>query len=261
MSPLAISLDALELTLEQARPSFTQERDLLLSRWAPRALVHTHLLELSGHLDVQRLGSALSTVLSRREILRTPFPEDSGQQVHPVQPLPTVEPILGQDHELRVRVVRELARALAASDMEPRHTPPLRLRLFQVAPTEHVLVVCASRLLMDRWSLALLVQELRAVYRGIPLAPPSMQDRDYAGWWRRAFSGERARHLEAHWQQTLKGARPRLALPGGRRVTTWPHRVATVRAQLSADEGARLRLALADQRAYVGNTSGSEDGC
>jgi hypothetical protein len=142
-------------------------------------------LRLTGPLDVAALRCALRLLVDRHEILRTRFAERDGQGVQLVEEPSDVDlPVLEATEA-------ELERVLTAQYERPfdlTAAPPLRTVLVRLAPDEHVLLVTAHHILVDGWSMGLLVAELAELYRaavaGEPpaLAPLPVQYADFAAW-------------------------------------------------------------------------------
>ncbi|MFE5919449.1 amino acid adenylation domain-containing protein [Streptomyces sp. NPDC056468] len=127
---------------------------------------------------------AVDVLVARHPMLRTVFPAGVRPPVQQELPdslrLPVETETLAHPDLLEQRIDEEAGRRL-----EPWAWPLLRLRLFTVAPGEHVLVVHAHHLIGDGFSAALLARELLTVYdcldRGLPhgLAPLDSTFRDH----------------------------------------------------------------------------------
>jgi amino acid adenylation domain-containing protein len=181
-------------------------------------------LRLVGRLQVGLLRRALDEVVRRHEALRTAFVVVEGGE--PRQAIAAaVEmavaavdlgalPAAARWRELRRRIDEE---ALRPFDLQ--RAPLLRASLWQLAGEEHALLVTLSHLVVDGWALALLVEEVAALYgawsRGepSPLGPVELQYADYTEWQRRWLTAERLERELAYWRQRLAGAPARLALP------------------------------------------------
>jgi hypothetical protein len=106
--------------------------------------------------------------------------------------------------------------------------PLLRTTLLRVGPLDHVLVVVVHHIVVDRWSLGLLLDELATRYRpahassrvgalwpDLPDPNPAVPYSDYVSWQRGHLTDAvRAEQLE-YWRTALAGARP-LELPADR---------------------------------------------
>src|SRR5438270_7578355 len=147
-------------------------------------------LRLTGPLNVASLTQAVSELPVRHESLRTTFTEVDGvaqQVVQPPRPfaLPVVEV-----------AAAELDQVLADEYARPfdlRRGPLFRALLVRLAESEHVLLLTAHHIVIDGWSMGVLVRELAAHYTDPARAPrsPELRYSDYAVWQRaQDFSGQ-----------------------------------------------------------------------
>ncbi len=206
--------------------SFAQRTLWFLDRLAPgQATYHTGMtLTMTGPLDVEALQRAFATVVERHEGLRTRFEEGTDGPTQSVMSnvdsrLPITEPF----------DVREFTRQ--AFDLEIG--PLWRARLIREAPDRHVLVLVVHHIIIDGWSLGIIVSELAALYRGEHLDPVPLHYIDYSEWQREWLAGPRRDELVKYWREKLDGVpisefptdRPRPAqinYEGGRREHTFP---------------------------------------
>ncbi|MFJ8632247.1 amino acid adenylation domain-containing protein [Streptomyces sp. NPDC093568] len=132
---------------------------------------------LSGPLRQDVLQRAVDVLMARHPMLRTVFPAGARPPVQQELPdslrLPVESETLAHPGLLEQRIAEEAGRRL-----EPWAWPLLRLRLFTLTPTEHVLVVHAHHLIGDGYSAALLTRELLTAYdrmdRGLPHGLPPL---------------------------------------------------------------------------------------
>ena len=150
--------------------SFSQQRLWFLNEFQPGTAEYNSALglHLLGALDISALTAALQELLARHESLRTTFDEVDGNAVQVVRPA----------RELRVPVVNlggpvgpgsdELDRVLSEEYSRPfdLHRGPLfRVLLVRRADDEHILLLTAHHIVVDGWSMGVLVEELAALYR------------------------------------------------------------------------------------------------
>lgn len=226
--------------LEQIRPvtrtgqeplSFAQQRLWFLQQLEENGAYNMPgLLRLIGTLDVGALQQAANAIVARHESLRTTFHERDGAVYQTIQPPTAVElPVV----ELTAMPAADQeAEALRLADHELRRTfdlatgPLLRLLLIRFtgrgAAIEHLLVVNMHHIISDGVSIALLVDELSALYAAaltgqaadLPALP--VQYADYTVWQRKWLQGERLAEQNSYWQDKLGGALPLLELPTDR---------------------------------------------
>src|SRR2546421_958735 len=206
--------------------SFSQQRLWFLNEFQPGTAEYNSALclRLLGTLDISALTNALQELLARHESLRTTFDEVDGNAVQVVRPA----------YELRVPVVHlgdparpgsdELDRVLSEEYSRPfdLHRGPLfRVLLVRCADDEHVLLLTAHHIVIDGWSMGVLVEELSTLYSaGIqgeaPVLPaPPLQYADFAVWQRSRLPDVALDGQLDYWKRQLSGIAP-LELPTDR---------------------------------------------
>jgi amino acid adenylation domain-containing protein len=233
--------------------SALQQRLWLVERLSTEGGIYNTplLLKLSGPLRPEILRRALNQLVARHDSLRTTIVDtvDGPQQIiHQAVnvPLP-VESLPGDADDDGVAVdgrVRELVRrpfALATG-------PLLRAALFRRSAQTHYLLIVFHHLIVDGWSLGVIMEELQALYAaGVsgaePALPPvAVQYPAYALW--QQSEQEQWREQLAFWQQELVAPRAQVTLPLDKpRPATKTFRGAVAEFALSAAETAQLQAA------------------
>lgn len=204
--------------------SFAQQRLWFLEQLSPTSNLFTmpFALTLTGELDVTALQQSFAFLLERHEILRTAFEAVDGepwQQIHASTgfDLPITD-LSAQPDEASAIIHQQLSELSRSFDL--RRPPLLRAQLFRCVPQRHVLLLALHHIVIDDWSLGLLVDDLMCAYqafsKGEPpqLMPLALQYADFAAWQRQYVSGElRQRQLD-YWRQQLAGSATLLDLPG-----------------------------------------------
>jgi len=136
-----------------------------------------------GAVEADRLRDAVHTVVLRHPNLAASFPDhiDEPVQVIPAEPETPwryVEIDAGADIEEQVQRVcaaeREAVRDLA-------HGSVFRVALFRIAEDRHRFVVTSHHIVIDGWSLPILLHETFTCYRGQHLPAPARY-RDFISW-------------------------------------------------------------------------------
>ncbi len=169
------------------------------------------VLDLSGDVRPTALHRAAESLLARHPHLAAGFHHDG--LASPVQVVPATIALPWQESDLSGRDdderAREWAGILAADravPFDPACPPLLRFTLVRTSPAEVRLVMTYHHLLLDGWSIGLLVQELLTLYRaeadGHPCALPRVPSyRTYLEWLR-----GRDRDLARQaWEKALDG--------------------------------------------------------
>ncbi|MFJ9847444.1 condensation domain-containing protein, partial [Kitasatospora sp. NPDC101155] len=213
-------------------------------------------LDLRSAVDAEALREAVRGVLGRHDALRASFRNrKSGEPVQAI--LREVEPEWVQC-DLSARQAgperdAELDRLLHA-DRTRRFdlaVPPLRFTLVRLADDEYRFAVTAHHILLDGWSMPLVLGELMALYSngGDTSQLPSVTPyRSYLSW----LAGQDRAEAEAAWRQALDGVTgPTLVAPAD------PARGAALPGKLLREVPAELAGALAAQARSLGLTLSS----
>ncbi|MGW0991688.1 condensation domain-containing protein, partial [Streptomyces sp. NPDC002486] len=183
-------------------------------------------IEITGALDVPRLRGAVDTVVARHPNLVARFVSDrltDPVQIIPVRPTAPWTVTGGDDREEQALLDAELAACGSLTD-----EAPLRFLLRVTGPDRHELVLSAHHIVVDGWSIQILLREIFAVYRKESLTPaPAF--RAYTEWLSAQDTGAALRH----WRHVLAGLEaPTLVDPADRSGTGAR---APLRADLPAD--------------------------
>ncbi|WP_428985994.1 amino acid adenylation domain-containing protein [Streptomyces pyxinicus] len=160
---------------------------------------------LAGPVDAARLERAAHALLRRHPNLRAGFWHEGVPQ--PVQFVPAEVRVGVERADLPAsgdvgRALAELERAELARRFELHRPPLLRLVLARVADGDHRLIVTVHHILVDGWSMPLLVGDLLALYGsdGDASALPAVRPyRDYLKWLKR----QDVPAAEAAWRAAL----------------------------------------------------------
>jgi amino acid adenylation domain-containing protein len=200
--------------------SYAQEGYFLLERRQPGSALWNvpFLMRAAGPLDLDALGHAVTTLLSRHETLRTTV-AGTGQHIGPAVPVSLVaEQVPGATAGERERNARDLAADEVARPFDLARGPILRARVLRLDPADHVIMLTTHHIATDAWSQQVLWRELASAYaarldgRGPGLSPLPVQYADFAAWQRRTLDVER---LWSYWSAALAGRAP-FALPTDR---------------------------------------------
>jgi amino acid adenylation domain-containing protein len=187
---------------------------------------------LQGELNQAALAAALDRIVARHEALRTTFSQRDG---HAVQVIGAADCGLAlQRRDLsgiaeagdRQRELERILQEEATTRFDLERGPLIRASLLRMTPFEHVLFFTIHHIVFDGWSMAVLMNEITALYRAYqqpdsdrssdPLPPLPIQYPDYAHWQRRWLEGERQKQQADYWQQALAGIPALLELPTDR---------------------------------------------
>lgn len=204
-------------------------------------------MRVHGDLDVAAFRRAFQALVDRHHSLRTTFHAVDGkptQQIHEYQPLffYEVDASGWQEVQLNDALIEESHRPF---DLEAG--PLFRLTLFAGGAGSQVLLFTVHHIVVDLWSLSVLMHELGLLYlaekNGKPaqLAPVTLQYADYVRWQEEMLAGSGER-LWSYWQQQLSGDLPFLNLPADRpRPLVQTYRGASCYFKINAELTAQLK--------------------
>src|SRR3989440_7756115 len=191
----------------------TQQGMLFHSLSEPDSGVYTtqRVCELKGGLDEEAFQAAWQAVTRRHQSLRADFAwEVCAKPIQVVRRAVEVklrrEDWRSHSREGQEELLEEYLRRDREQGFDLRRAPLMRLASFRRSSEEYVFVLSNHHLLIDGWSLSILLKEVFALYdaghegRALRLKEPR-PFKDYIAWLRRQDQAE----AEAFWRETLKG--------------------------------------------------------
>lgn len=180
-------------------------------------------LQLQGALNIGALRSAFQEVAKRHEALRTTFSPDGNNLCITDSPdieIPLIDlsSLSEADKQQKVAYARHQAVSLPF-DLE--HGTLFRVELFRLQPEEHLLIFTAHHIVLDGWSLGVIIPELGKLYSAFHQGiEPDLEDPDrfsnYALMLEEAEGSEEMIATENYWLQQFAGSVPVVDFPTDR---------------------------------------------
>jgi thioesterase domain-containing protein/acyl carrier protein len=201
---------------------------------------------IEGALDIAAYRRAWQLMVDRHSALRTLFVWQDGKD--PIQVVREQVTLPWTEYDWRERPAAEQQEALdqllaadQAEGFDLMRPPAMRLSLIQVADEQYWLVWSSHHLVIDRWCIGILFEEICAAYEAFTAGEfPSLTAaplyRDYIAWLAEQDE-EAARH---YWREALRDLRSR-PLPLLERAAAKTPALETIETGLGGDEWARLR--------------------
>jgi len=214
--------------------SSSQRRQWMMASLLPANSLYTvpTAIRIRGELSIDRLHESLTDVVAAHDVLRMEFHDDLGEPfakvideckvVIELQDLQKFDPVK-REAELQRRVNAQVRQPISLSD-----APLWKSVLLRIAPDDHVLVMTFHHILLDGWSLGILVRDLTNAYQDVSPKPgnasgdaeveasefdPNPLETRYADYVAWQQQNDFAIDLE-YWSDQLKGIPPFLELPG-----------------------------------------------
>jgi len=262
--------------------SHSQQRMWLNQSLEPESTAYNlaGAVKLRGALNVAALSQAFDELRRRHASLRSVFhdaPDGVRQRVLPFRSMPL------EETDLRAQGGGALEQALRLAEQDARTPfdlevgPVMRILLFRIGDSEHLLYVALHHISGDQWSFGVLSRELSLAYNAFcegrrpALEPLPIQYGDYSAWQRSEQQVSRAQEQLAYWRRKLEGLptldlptdfpRPRLRTSSGALVhVPLPAELLNRLEQLSRREGATLFMTmLAAFAILLGRLTGQTD--
>ncbi|HEV2436447.1 MAG TPA: amino acid adenylation domain-containing protein [Verrucomicrobiae bacterium] len=204
--------------------SDNQQGIWFLCQFAPESSIYnvSFAARIRADLDLPAFRRAFQALVDRHPSLRTTFVVQAGkpvQQIHERQPVhfEQIDASTWRGEELQTRLVEETQRRF---DLE--RGPVMRVSLFTRSPQEHILLLVIHHIVVDFWSLAVILNELGMLYpaekagRPATLPPLDSQYTDFVHWQTEMLASPAGERLWDYWKKQLAGPLPVLNLPADR---------------------------------------------
>src|SRR5579871_419673 len=178
---------------------------------------------LKGSLDRAILERSFNEVVRRHEILRATFADENGAAVQtcalPILikiPLQDLRHLSAADREVEMD---RICTVEAKKSFDLMTGPVIRVGLLQTEDEQHVLTLTLHHIVIDGWSVSLIMEELQAIYgayvRGeeSSLTQPTVQFGDYVVWHQQWMTSPEIQGQLEYWKKKLAGY-SRLDVPG-----------------------------------------------
>lgn len=172
---------------------------------------------ITGRLDNEILQRSFNEVVRRHEILRATFAEVEGAPVQFIAPcldLPiavqNLRPLPAAERDVEMdRICAEEAK----KSFDLVTGPLIRVGLLQMEDEQSVLTLTLHHIVIDGWSVSLIMEELQAIYGAYtkgqesPLPELAIQFGDYVVWHKEWIASPEIRQQLENWKKKLAGYR------------------------------------------------------
>ncbi|ALN59020.1 linear gramicidin synthetase subunit C [Lysobacter enzymogenes] len=169
---------------------------------APDAYLVQQVFRFEGRLDAAAMRTAADRLLERHANLRAAFIHDGRSGT--VQAIARVVQAPWRFVDSDEDGLQALLLLDKQQRFEPSQAPQLRFTLVRTAPDLHYLVFTSHHILLDGWSMPIVLRELLALYhaRGSDAGlPPAPAYRDYLAW----IDAQDREAARAAWREELAG--------------------------------------------------------
>ncbi len=218
-----LSLKSLTNNLCQNNKNFPlslyQERMWLMNQLTGKSPVFNLpiIFQLEGILNIASLEKAINQIIQRHETLRTFFPVIEGFPVQKI--LPTFSISLELIPNLEQEEIKQQIKSEIIKTFELDKKPPIRCFLIQLSEKNTIFVMVVHHLIVDGWSLGIIVQEVSSLYNALinndscSLPSLSLQYKDFSSQHRQWLQQANVYDsLVDYWSKKLNNRSPYLDL-------------------------------------------------
>lgn len=204
--------------------SFEQQRLWFIDQLVPGNPAYNSPLavRLGGILNIAALQQSLNEIAQRHEALRTTFALRDEQPVQVINDHFVLSfshrDLSGYPESEREALAHDLVGEEALRPFDLTLGPLFRVQLLSLSSDQHILLLVFHHIVIDAWSIAILMRELTALYDAYQHGQPSplpalpIQYADYALWQHQTLQGTSLDRLLTFWRQRLVDL-PALVLP------------------------------------------------
>ena len=214
-------LMAIDESPNQYPLSFGQKSLWFLYKLAPESTAYNlpHAVRIRAEVNVTALRNAFQRLVDHHAALRTVFHERNGVPTRVIQDRTEVDFLV---IEAMAWTASQLNEHIIAESNQPfclESGPLMRVRLYQRATDDQILLLTLHHIISDFWSLAVLIEDLRKVYpaelasRPVFLPANAASYSDYVQWEANMVAGAEGEQHWCYWQAQLGDAKTVLDLP------------------------------------------------
>jgi amino acid adenylation domain-containing protein len=200
---------------KEAPASFQQRRLWFLYELEPTSSAYNicSVFRLDGFIQVEALQQAFRQLQQRHESLRTTFMAIDGEPWQRIHPNFLAD--LSVDDWSNLPSDEIAAQISAVASLEAQYCFDLsngsliRMRLYRLTPTQHILALTLHHIIADGWSIGVIIEELAALYylalqgNVTGLEELKIQYADYAIWQQEKINSSVLEEHLAYWEKQL----------------------------------------------------------
>ncbi len=218
-------LDEGELETPRFPQSFSQERLWLLEGMEANSTVYNVAVAFRflGDLDLVALEKALAEIVSRHEVFRTSFHNFHGESVQTIHPDSTFKlkiiNLQSIDKDDQETEAKKLAEKEVQTPFDLTLGSLFKPTLFQLSENHFILTLISHHIVMDRWSIDILLKEIDALYKAFisnqpsPLVELPIQYADFSVWQRENLTVSALQPQLSYWKGQFENTVVSLELP------------------------------------------------
>lgn len=172
-----------------------------------------YALRITSRIDLAAMRSALQALINRHAAFRTVFSERDGAIVQRVQADALVSFTVTDVGGMDAATISSLIAQESDSAIKLETGPVFRAHLFRESDTSSVLLLVWHHIVLDGWSIALVLEELGVLYAAYVAEQPwqltpTVPYREFVEWQGRMLASDEGQRHARYWQAQMRLVQP-----------------------------------------------------
>ena len=166
-------------------------------------------MNVEGELDISKVEETLKNLVKRHEPFRTSFEIYNGEVVQRVhKEIDFKVTFLESATQSEDKVLRELIKPFDLGK-----APLIRATVLTTGDKKHIFLLDMHHIISDGISVTVLVREFEQIYKGLKIAEPVIQYKDFSYWHNNFLEGNIIKKQEEYWRNVLDGIDSTINMP------------------------------------------------
>ncbi|MDU0325085.1 MULTISPECIES: non-ribosomal peptide synthetase [Clostridium] len=179
-------------------------------------------VHINGKLNLKAFDNASKEIFKRHDNLNACFKETNGipyiNYCNNQLEISVVD--LSQNSQINKEAeIRKIADEEIKNPFDLANDTLMRLKLFKLDEKEYITLLTTHEIIMDAWSLSVILRELNSCYHGLinndsyTMLPSKLKFRNYSLWEKENLNKNTLKKQDDYWKNKLSGTLPILNLP------------------------------------------------
>ncbi|RPI01850.1 MAG: acyltransferase domain-containing protein, partial [Calditrichaeota bacterium] len=183
---------------------------------APKSIFNpVYAVRIRGDVKVDGLYQALQKIVNRHPALRTTFHYKNGEQIQKVHEYMDVHLNIVDAADWSEEKLQQHIEDVAIESYDLVRGPLFKCFLITKSADDFIIIIAAHHIIIDMWSLAVVVNELAQLYVDPEknLLPLRLRYTDFVAWQNKMLASAEGEKLWSYWLEKLSGHLSMLELP------------------------------------------------
>ena len=207
-----ISSEIIPVDKREYYPASSAQRRLFFIDRASTDKFSNHMPEVwhvKGDLNLEQFTKAFIKLIERQESLRTSFALIEEKPVQIINKIAAFSiPVKEMNEDEAKLYIRSFVKPFDLSV-----APLISVEIIRLSSDDHLVLFDGHHIILDGYSMEILISELMNFYRGIEPEPLDIQYKDFSQWQNNHYNSNKAVLTKSYWLKQFDGEIPALNLP------------------------------------------------